>query len=85
MATMQTQSLQTHLPDVAIGNAVEHLLALPPRLQEPGGPQKTQVMGDQRLAEPEPGGDLSHALALPFTGFTPLFARRLRRLAWRAA
>jgi hypothetical protein len=48
--------VREHLPNVAIGNAVEHLLALPPRLQEPSGPQKTQVMGDQRLAEPEPGG-----------------------------
>ncbi len=37
------------------GNAVEHLLALPPRLQEPRGPQKTQMMGDQRLAEARAG------------------------------
>jgi hypothetical protein len=53
--------VRQHLPNVAIGNTVEYLLAPPPRLQEPRGPQKTQVMGDQRLAEPEPGGDLSHA------------------------
>ena len=53
--------IRQHVPDVAVGNAVEHLFAPSPRLQEPSGPQKTQVMGDQRLAEPEPGGDLSHA------------------------
>ena len=50
-----------------VGNAVEDLLAPPPRLQEPSGPQKTQVMGDQRLAEPEPEERALAIWARPWT------------------
>ena len=52
--------IRQHLPNVAIGDAVEYLLPPSSCLQEPSGPQKTQVMGDQRLAEPESRVDLSH-------------------------
>ena len=50
-----------HIPDVAVGNAVENLLAPPPRLQQPCGAQQAQVVGHQRLAERQTRRDFPDA------------------------
>ena len=45
---------------MAVGNAVENLLALPFRLQEAGGAQQPQVVRHQRLTEHQSRADFSH-------------------------